>query len=234
LQPASYVIRQENPTPPGNSLPSSNILEILSPDETQVYVTITSMPEYRPPPPDKPVLTFYEREQGMPRAIKGWWPAPDPYPYEEQFAYPRTQAMELMRNTKERVQMLPSDAPASPAPVAGLTAQNGRNRVLKASVGAKAAASPQPESSTRPSADTRLPKTASDLPLLALLGLLASLAGLMVRAFAMWIAACQPESPVCLESHQSRHRSQRRPIVRAARLLISGAPVTLHIVYRTR
>src|SRR2546429_9938282 len=40
-----------------------DILEILSTDGTQVFATITSVPEYNPPPPGEPQFTYYRSEE---------------------------------------------------------------------------------------------------------------------------------------------------------------------------
>src|SRR2546429_1806868 len=90
-----------------------DILEILSTDGTQVFATITSVPEYNPPPPGEPQFTYYERQGGH-ATIKSWWPSADPYPYEQQFTYPRVQALRLKSTTKERVLLLLSDTSANP------------------------------------------------------------------------------------------------------------------------
>ncbi len=96
LHPGSYIIRSlKKPSTQRTGLPPFNILQLLSADEKQLYATIVSIPEYYPPPSDQPIFTFYERSSNFPRAIKAWWPAPNPYPYAEQFAYPRTQALEV-------------------------------------------------------------------------------------------------------------------------------------------
>jgi len=202
LQPGNYVIRRKNPLPPGNSLPASDILEILNAGQTQVYATITSVPEYEPPPPGKPAFTFYQGKPGLPRVVKAWWPTPHPHPYVEQFAYPRAQAAELLR-TGQRVLLLPAET--IPAESAAVTA------------------SPLRDSSP-------LPKTAGELPLLILMGVLSLLAGLTFRFFSLWVAGACPvtTSP----TPQSSKRPQSSPVLRAARSLLSGAPVSLRLTVR--
>ena len=202
LQPGNYVIRRRNPLPSGNSLPASNILEILNAGETQVYATIVSVPDYEPPPPGKPAFTFYQGKPGLPRVVKAWWPTPHPHPYQEQFAYPRAQAAELLR-TGQRVLLLPSET---------ISAES-----------AAVTASPLPDSSP-------LPKTASELPLLILMGVLSLLAGLMFRFFSLWVArTCQPTAS---QIQQNSKPSQSWPVLTAARSLLFGAPVTLRLTVR--
>jgi hypothetical protein len=203
LQPGSYVIRRKNPPPPGNSLPASNILEILNAAETQVYATITSVPEYEPPPAGRPAFTFYQSKPGLPRVIRAWWPAPHPYSYQEQFAYPRAQAAELLR-TGQRVLLLPSDT---------ISAES-----------AAVTSSPLRDS-------TPLPKTAGELPILVLTGVLSLLVGLMIRFFSLWVGMACPVTTSQMPQGSMRP-PQSSPVLRAARSLLSGAPVTLRLTIR--
>jgi hypothetical protein len=222
LQPGSYVIRLKGPTPT-NSPPGSKLLEIVSSDESRVYASITSIQEYRPPLPDKPLFSFYESADGRRRAIKAWWPTPDPYPYEERFIYPTEQALDLMAATKDSVLYLRPD-------------------LFKSGVSSSAVlpATPPPVPATLPPMSGRhltgsLPKTASNLPLLLLAGLLWSCAGLAIRMLSISLAqtdrhclASAAASEACL-TQESWYVPARRGIVS----LLSGERIRLHVVYRT-
>jgi|SRR5437879_1501280 len=177
LQPGTYVIRSKNAE--SQNLPGIDILEILSTDGTQVFATITSVPEYNPPPPGEPQFTYYERQGGH-ATIKSWWPSADPYPYEQQFTYPRVQALRLKSTTKERVLLLLSDTSANPTQPPEPTAHAipKSKKVLGDGKRAVAATSQQIQSTTRQVTSAPLPKT-GPVPLQAMTGLL--FAGLVFR-----------------------------------------------------
>jgi|SRR5579871_442113 len=205
LQPGSYVIRLKGPAPAGAPA-GANLLEILSADESRVYATITSIPELRPPLDDKAIFSFYQSPEGHWRAIKAWWPKPDPYPREEQFIYPTGQALSLIAATKENILYLrpgmvkdagsPTDAPAM-APVPQVQAGHGT---------------------------AAMPKTASDLPLLVLAGVVFCCVGLCLRGLSMALARAEfAASPVM----RAAPRKQG-----AVSCLLSGTPIRLRLVYR--
>src|SRR2546422_98517 len=50
-----------------------NVVRIFGKDETHVYATLLAIPDYRMNPADKTVMTFEERANGSPRAIKSWF-----------------------------------------------------------------------------------------------------------------------------------------------------------------
>ncbi len=71
-----------------DSYPNLDIIKILSPDQTKVYATILSIPEYRMRPTDNPVIEFAERPANSPEAIQAWF-----YPlttYGHRFVYRKT------------------------------------------------------------------------------------------------------------------------------------------------
>ncbi len=70
-----------------------NIVQIWNKDETQLIATVLAIPDYRLTPADNPIITFEERAQGSPPAIRAWFYPGDNYGYE--FVYPRTRATEL-------------------------------------------------------------------------------------------------------------------------------------------
>jgi hypothetical protein len=70
LQPGAYGIRSKGAAP-ASSLAGAILLEIVSTDESQVYATITSIPEFRPPVPDKPTFSFYQSAADEPSSHGG-------------------------------------------------------------------------------------------------------------------------------------------------------------------
>jgi len=186
-----------------DSASDRHIVQIFSQDKKHIYATILAIPNYRLQATDKTVITFGERPVGSPEAIRAWF-----YPGAnsgEEFVYPKRRAFELAKVTNQPVLAMPSELEsgiAKPAfsvsevPVialkqAPLTAvKPGGEEVEIAEVVAPppVRTTPAETAQTTPAqktatADTpkrvrRLPQTASSLPLLGLIGLLALGAGL--------------------------------------------------------
>jgi hypothetical protein len=135
-----------------------HIVQIFNADETQIYATILAIPNYRLKVTGKTVVTFRERPAGQPEALRAWF-----YPgenYGEEFVYPKAKAVELARETKQVVLFTAADVPLEVAePIKG----TGHPVVVQLKQAPVMAIKP---------AQT-LPATASTLPLIALLGLLA-------------------------------------------------------------
>ena len=131
-----------------------HIVQIFSKDETTVYATILAIPNYRLKATDKTVITFRERPAGEPEALRAWF-----YPgrnWGEEFVYPKAKAIELAKATNTPVLFTAVEIPIEVAePI----------KSADAPVVVKRAATLV--------AETTLPDTASPLPLIALLGLLA-------------------------------------------------------------
>lgn len=66
LAAGTYVFRRASSTDP-------NVIQISGKDEKHVYATLLTIPDYRMNPADKTVMTFEERANGSPRAIKSWF-----------------------------------------------------------------------------------------------------------------------------------------------------------------
>ncbi len=78
-----------------------HIVQIFNADETQVYATILAIPNYRLKATDKTVVTFRERPAGEPEALRAWF-----YPgrnWGEEFVYPKARAVELAKETNTPV-----------------------------------------------------------------------------------------------------------------------------------
>ena len=168
-----------------DSLSDRNIVQIFNKDESHLYATILAIPNYRLKATDKTVMTFGERRVGDPQAIRAWF-----YPgdnFGQEFVYPKTKALQLAKITSVPVLYIPDEVAANiVAPV-------------------KAAAEPPvialkeaPVMAVKPTGETvavtevvqpppvqtaaKLPKTASELPLLALMGFMLLGIGISFRA----------------------------------------------------
>ncbi|MFY9741179.1 MAG: hypothetical protein WA252_18740 [Candidatus Sulfotelmatobacter sp.] len=156
-----------------------HIVQILNQDETHVFTTILAIPNYRLHATDKTVITFRERPAGQPEALRAWF-----YPgreWGEEFVYAKPRAIELAKEVNQPVLATPIELAAAPietlkaAPVEAV-APTGEPVELAQVVEAPPMATPAPASDP-------LPKTASPLPLITLMGLLALGAGFGLSAF---------------------------------------------------
>ena len=214
LPAGTYVIRVKGPAP-DNTPPGSNLVEFLSKDESRIYATVRSIRDYRPSPAGKPLFTFYEDADGQQLALKAWWPPANPQPYQERFIYPTARALELMRAMSDAA-LHPHPKPrGSGKPSEVLPAvTSGRSRTIPART------------------PTDMPKTASDMPLLLLTGLLWCLAGFALRAFSILAAQKATFCTAGAIPPEAQERSAY-PFVRQALMsLASGAPFRLRIAYR--
>ena len=89
-----------------------NIVQIFNEDGTHLYTTILAIPNYRLRVTNKTVMTFQERAEGQPEAIRAWF-----YPgasWGQEFVYPKARAMELAKITSSPVLATPIDLAAAP------------------------------------------------------------------------------------------------------------------------
>lgn len=157
-----------------DSLSDRHIVQVFSKDGSHLYATILAIPNYRLRATDKTVMTFAERAAGQPQAIRAWF-----YPgdnWGQEFVYPKSKALELAKLANVPVLYIPDEvAPNIVAPVA--TADDAPVVALKQ----------VPVRAVRPTGEdvaiaevvappptliARLPKTASNVPFMFLIGLL--------------------------------------------------------------
>jgi hypothetical protein len=169
-----------------------HIVQILSEDEKSVYATILAIPNYRLKATDKTVITFRERPAGEPEALRAWF-----YPgrnWGEEFVYPKAKAMELAKDTNTAVLFTAAEIPLEVSePIksvdAPVVAQMQTAPVMAAKPTgeevelAQVVTPPPAEVATAVALpEAALPATASSLPLIALLGLLALGVALALRS----------------------------------------------------
>lgn len=159
-----------------------NIVQIWNEDRSQLIATVFTVSDYRFQPTDKTVVNFEERPGDQSEAIQAWF-----YPGENfghEFVYPKTQAISLAQQTQQPVLSMPEEAatdtpPAAEPPVDAVTASGDEIEVSEI------------VQSEEPKDDvvlTRLPQTASWLPIFALLGCAGIGASLCFRGMARNIA----------------------------------------------
>jgi hypothetical protein len=165
-----------------------HIVQIFNQDETSLLTTILAIPNYRLKPTDKTVISFSERPAGQPEAVKAWF-----YPgrsWGEEFVYSKSRALELAKETNEPVLATPVEQDAAPiealntAPVVAV-APTGEPVELAQVVEPPPAAEPVAVAAAEPVAApaAEMPKTASSLPLIGLIGLLTLSAGFALSVF---------------------------------------------------
>jgi hypothetical protein len=159
-----------------------HVVQIFSKDEKQLYATILAIPDSRLKPTGKTVITFEERAAGAPEAIKAWFYPGDTFGQE--FVYPKARAVELAKATQQPVRAMPSAlAPNITKPTK--SAQEPHVVAMKKAPITTVAPSgeeTQMAQAMPPKPAPSLPHTASPLPLVGLLGLLATGAGFALRA----------------------------------------------------
>jgi len=151
-----------------------HIVQIFNQDQTKLLTTVLAVPNYRLKATNKTVITFRERPAGEPEALKAWF-----YPghqWGEHFVYERSRAIELAKETNETVLSTPvalAEAPVEVLKTAPVEAVNPSGETVEAATVVEAppaevaaAVTPAPE------LVASLPKTASYLPLIGLVGLL--------------------------------------------------------------
>lgn len=167
-----------------NSLSDRHIVQIFNKEETHVFTTILAIPNYRLKSTDKTVITFSERPAGQPEALRAWF-----YPgheWGEEFVYAKSRAVELAKETNEPVLETPLELSSAPidalntAPVEAIDPKGEPVELAKV-VQTPPVVAAEPvvaaavvAAATEPVvvAAAHLPKTASQLPLIGLFGLL--------------------------------------------------------------
>lgn len=157
-----------------DSMSDRHIVRIFNEDETHVYTTILAIPNYRLRSTDKTVITFRERAEGEPQAIRAWF-----YPgrkWGEEFVYPKSKALELAKIVEE---------PVLSTPIEMTTEEDLRTVPIEAVTPTGEAVSVAEVVQAPPveTAELELPQTASYLPLLALIGLLSMGAAAFMTKF---------------------------------------------------
>lgn len=177
-----------------------NIVQIFNADETHLLTTILAINNYRLKPTEKTVLTFKERGEGQPEAIKAWF-----YPdnaFGQEFVYSKKRALELAKIVNEPVLAMPIETNVVPpaevlksiqleaikptgeeAPVAEVVSAPSQNAAV-----APVAAAPATAPVEKTEIAQALPHTASSLPLAGLIGLLSLCAGFVLLITAKLVA----------------------------------------------
>ena len=157
-----------------------DIVQFLNKRENQVIATVFAVPAYEPNVVhDRTFFTYEERGANSPQAIKTWFYPGDSWG--EEFIYPPVKPVATPAPpTNFTPRPAPAEPPRSavqpaPAPVVAQNTTPARPEPAKPVEIAQAAPAPAAK-------EQELPKTASALPLIALLGCLSAASGLILKA----------------------------------------------------
>ena len=142
-----------------------HIVRVYNADRSKLIATVLAIPNQRLTPTGDNVMKFAERPGNAPDALKAWF-----YPgdnFGQEFVYPKARAVELAQVTHETIPAVETE-PATieefkSEPIVAETPEQKEVPI------AEAIPAPAPETLT---AAPALPKTASQVPLIALLGML--------------------------------------------------------------
>ena len=147
-----------------DSLADREIVRITNQEQNKIWATILAIPDYRMTHTGTPVVKFDERPKNSPEAIDAWFYPGDNYGME--FVYPKERALALAKVNNRPVLAHEAGAQAKPpelksAPVKAMTPAGQEVELAKVIPPPK----PAPAAAT-----PKMPHTASDLPLLGLIG----------------------------------------------------------------
>jgi hypothetical protein len=162
------------------------IIQIWNKDTSHLYTTLLTIPNQRLEATDKPVVLFKETGSGQSPAVQAWF-----YPgerYGQEFVYPRDQAMKIAKAAHTPVLSMADNTKADSTSLRGsqVGRVNENGQFAADTSAAEPAAAPQPvaTSAQEPASTTtrrELPKTASELPLIALLSLVSLFSAFALR-----------------------------------------------------
>jgi hypothetical protein len=167
-----------------------HVIQVSNAEENKVFATLLAIPDYRLTPTADTVVHFAERPAGRPEAIRGWF-----YPgrhFGHEFVYSKQRATELAQATHQAVpfaDVTPTEQPAEleKAPVAAMTPEKTEVQVAQAieiSPPARTEIAQAREPAATPTAPPQaaeLPRTASELPYLALGGFVLLALGALLK-----------------------------------------------------
>jgi len=149
-----------------------NVVQIYNEQENHLYATILAIPSYRMDPPDKTSISFWERAENAPPAIRTWFYPGDQYG--EEFVYHKPKALEIAKRANQPVIAIPAATPPNlaelkKAPLVAVKPNAQEVQVAQVTAKPSPPAAPQVAMTKPPK---HMPHSASELPLVVLIGLL--------------------------------------------------------------
>jgi hypothetical protein len=152
-----------------DSLSDRHIVQIFNADGSQIIATILAINNYRLQPTGETVMKFGERPGDSPEALRAWF-----YPgdnFGQEFVYPKVRAIELAQTAKVIVPAVAvdtiDDSVIKTVPIVAVTPDQKEVEVATVIQTTPPVAAPAPVAVKE---TEELPKTASFMPLIALLG----------------------------------------------------------------
>lgn len=142
-----------------------HIVQIWNEDASELITTILAIPNYRLEPTGETVIKFHERAGNRPDALRAWF-----YPgdnFGQEFVYPKTRAIQLAETFKEVVPaetVEPTPSTLTTVPLVAITPEK-KEAPLTEAIQVLPLHVPEHVAETE-----ELPKTASPIPLIGLLG----------------------------------------------------------------
>jgi hypothetical protein len=159
---------------------------VFNKNENHLYGTFLTIPNYRLQPAGKPIITFEERAAGAPEAVRAWFYPGENYGHE--FVYPKAKAVQLAKANNQPVASMPTELAANTTMPAKTMQESHVVAMKQAPLKAQKPTEQEVEVAevfalSPPPVVDSLPQTASSLPLVGLIGLLAfGIARLLRRA----------------------------------------------------
>ena len=161
-----------------SSTSNRNIVQIFNENQTHIFATVLAISDYRLSPTDKTIITFEERPAGTPVAIKAWFYPGDTFG--EEFVYPKYRAVELAQQTGKPVPSMSEGTAENTEALEQAPVNNeGQSEVAENTAPANSTSDNLTPASAAPA--STLPKTASDMPLVALGGMFLLGLGICLR-----------------------------------------------------
>jgi hypothetical protein len=167
-----------------------HIVQVTNPRGDHVYSTILAIPDYRVNASSKTTMYFSERKAGAAVPLKSWFYPGDNFGH--RFVYPKAQAVQVAAAINQPVPSHTLDVvnttPPADVPVAVQTPEKKEvayaPTVFEKADAADTAGEDGEAVKAAPAAAASLPKTASPIPLIGLMGFLCVALSLLVRRLA--------------------------------------------------
>jgi len=182
LQPGNYVVKVPDP------VTHADMVGFFNEDQTYLYKLVRTIPKYRLDTTDKTAFTFEEGARGAPDAIKSWF-----YPgdnWGKEFVYGKGDKVIVAAAAPPAPAPAPVAAEPAPEPLVAEAApppEPTPTPIAEAPVevaeATPPAPAPTPTPAPAPAPAPELPKTASPMPLFALLGA----SSLVVGGLLKWV-----------------------------------------------
>src|ERR1700722_19776671 len=159
-----------------------HVVQFLDADGIHVIATVLAINNWRLHPTGETVVKFAERAGDNPEALKAWF-----YPgdnFGQEFVYPKQRAIQLAIETKEPVPAIAEETPATDLKTSPIMAVTPEQTEVPVTEVVETTPDTQDAPPGAVAKETSLPKTASLLPLIALLGLASVGCALVVKRYA--------------------------------------------------